>query len=251
MMKRIYVSHQDYGVALQFAVAFACVEANAGNGAYSKIVFLTVNNNHMKTTEDTLLSYPVQKNDNSRQMANCNTNFIVTTLHRYMQGLCGPHDIVLYCGLQSGEIMHVEENSGIDLAIAVKEYSSIDLWGCTWGVDGLQAKGLSLPHYQQFAPSLKVQNAIRALTHAINLSNFRVFNASDEHLVKAYARTLKKFEPNPIAPEDVIAFAIRECRWRYELAALMASYFDKLNHGVKFRGGIVSVADMQRWYASW
>lgn len=250
-MKRIYVDHQDYGKALQYAVAAACAEANAGRGTYSKIVFLTVNNNHKETTEDTLESYPVQKNCATSRIVNCNTNFIVTTLHRYKQGLCGPHDIVIYCGLQSDEIMPVEDNSGIDLTIAVKEFRSIDLWGGTWGVDGLHANGLSLAQYPLAVPSLKVQNVIRALTHAINLSNYHVFNTSDDDLVKAYARTLKKYEPQTIDPDDVVAFAIRECRWRYELAVLMASYFDKLNHGVKFRGGMRSVDEMKRWYSLW
>lgn len=249
-MKRIYIEHQDFGKALQYAVAAACAEAN--NGSYSKIVFLTITNGHQKTMEETIrMNLPVQKMANFHRFAGCNTNFIVTTLKHYPQGLDGQRDIVIYCSLQSDEILHVEEKGGVEVGIAIKDYRSIELWGGTWGVSSLKADGLNLPDYDFWAPSVKVQNAIRKLTKVINLSNSKVFHISDEDLVKAYVRTLIKYEQQAILPEAVVAFAIRECRWNYNLASLMGGYFEKLNSGKSFKGGVRTAKEMKDLYQMW
>ena len=101
------------------------------------------------------MSLPVQKSVNSHHFVGCNTNYIVTTLKHYSQGIGGQRDIVIYCSLLSDEIMRAEEKGGIEVAIAIKNYRSIELWGGTWGVSSLKADGLNLPDYTVLAPSIK------------------------------------------------------------------------------------------------
>lgn len=249
-MKRVYVDDADYGLALKYAIAAACVEAN--KGGYNKIVFLTLMNDHKKTTEESIKGIcRVQMNGKATCIAGCHVNYVVATLKKYKSGLAGPHDVVVYCGLMSEEIISVEEVMGIGYAIAVKEYRSITLWGETWGVAGLSAKGLNLPSFYAISPTPKVQNAIRRLTHAINLTNRTAFNTSDDELIKAYVRTLYKYEQRPIATNAIISFAIRECGWNLKQVNQMASYFEKMNNGKSFKGGIASAAQMKTWYDMW
>ena len=249
-MKRVYVDDADYGLALQYAVAAACVEAN--KGTYNKIVFLTLTNDHKETTEETIEGIcPVQKNGKAKRIAGCNVNYVVATIKKYENGLAGPHDVVVYCGLTSEEIIPVEELAGIDYAIAVKENRSITLWGETWGVTGLSAKGLNLQTFNVISPNQKVQNAINHLSHAVNLTNKCVLNTCDEELVKAYVRTLFKYEQRPINVNEVIAYATRQCGWNWALSNQMAGYFDKMNNGKTFKGGITSAAQMKDWYDMW
>lgn len=79
----------------------------------------------------------------------------------------------------------------------------------------------------------------------------KVFHTSDEDLVEAYVRTLLKYETQVFYPEAVVAFAIRECRWNYNLASLMGSYFEKLDSGKSFKGGIRTAKEMKDWYQMW
>lgn len=249
-MKRVYVEHNDYGVALKYAIVAACVEANKGN--YNKIVFLTLTNDHKKTTEETIEGLcPVQKNGKATCIAGCNVNYVVATIKNYKNGMAGSHDVVVYCGLTSEEIMPAEEVTGIDYAISVKDFRSITLWGETWGVPGLSANGLNLPPFNVISPNQKVQSAINHLSHAVNLTNIVALSTSDDELVKAYVRTLFRYEQKPINVDEVKAYAIRQCGWNWTLVNQMSSYFDKMNNGKSFKGGNASATQMKAWYDMW
>ena len=246
-MERRFIDYLDYREGLKYATALACHVAETGE--YSKIVFVTITNQHKKLIEEILADYPVQKLKDATRFVGCNINFIVGTIKNYYTG---PRDIAIYCGMDSKEIMKVEERRGIEWGIAVKEYGSIVLWGGTWGVKAFNMEGLPQRNdYSLVSPGEKIQNALRQMSNSINLTNNLSFQTTDDDYVKFIIRTLFKYEPHPLNVVEMQSFVIRECHWSLSLSDIMIDYVDKLNNGKRFQGGIRKESEMKAMYNQW
>lgn len=195
-MKCFYLDQADFNddiaAALSRAIAYALA---AGNAADIHRIVIIAPTNKVVTTVNQLLSQSTNYRAtlNGFTVIGSNMNINVNSIANYNRF---DNDAVIYFGLESKEILEIEEAGPVQLEIALKEYVSIDLWKGTWD--------------------------------AVNITHTVSFRSSDEDLVKKYIRTLNALEPTLVNPDEVFAYVKREKHWTLALCNLIQDWISVL-----------------------
>lgn len=229
--------------ALALLNALDCCYAAAQNSNIHRIVIILPTKASIGNIESMLLANGYRKAAGALCKIGSQTTVVITSVNSYNYFAT---DAVIFYGMDSFEMFAVEEKGTCVLEIAVKEYVDYDLWKGTWGAIDPASNNMTL-----LAPSDKVKHAFDQLSNAINITHTQVFHPSDEEVVKKFVRTLHTLEPTPVNPDEVFAYLRREKHWTLELCIQVREWFDRLNHGRTFQGGVTNKTEMKALYANW
>ena len=238
----------DFASALGAAIDFARAKVAAG-GQYSKLVVLTVGNNNLSTVTGMMnQQLGMTSAGGTNRVPNLALNIILTTTHRY-RAMQGTHDFVISCGLDSNELLRLENDNahGIDVDVEVKDFPDISLWGRVWGVP---SPFIPANSFTPISPILTVQHALDQISGAIGLYHTHAFHPLDEEFVKTCVLALNHNLGN-INSDEVLAYVLRIHHWPLGIALILKDYFDKLNNGRHFRGGDRHKTRWKQLFINW
>lgn len=251
-MERFFFDEADFqynfAPALGAAIDFARAKVAAG-GQYSKLVILTVGNNNLATITSMMnQQLGMSSAGGTNRVPNLALNIMLTTTHRY-RAMVDTHDFVISCGLDSNELLRLENDNahGIDVNVEVKDYPDISLWGNIWGV---QSPHVPESSFAAIMPAVHVQHALDQISGAIGLYHTHDFHPSDDEFVKTCVLALHHHLGN-INSDEVLAYVLRVHRWPLGIALKLKVYFDTLNNGRHFKGGDRHRTRWNQLFANW
>lgn len=251
-MERFFFDEADFQhnftAALGAAIDFVRAKVVAGT-QYSKLVVLTVGNNNLSTITGIMSQQlGMTSAGGANRVPNLALNIMLTTTHRY-HAMQNAHDIVISCGLDSNELLRLENDNfnGIDVNVELKDYPDISLWGRVWGVP---SPNIPANSFIAIAPAAQVQHALDQISGAIGLYHTHAFHPSDEEFVKTCVLALNHYLGN-INSDEILAYVLRAHHWPLGIALILKDYFDKLNNGRYFRGGDRHKTRWKQLFANW
>jgi len=142
-------------------------------------------------------------------------------------------DVVIACALHDKELLDLDGDYSVKVIIAIPwQKTGVVKWLGTWKPKDLRGSSSSIGFAE---PTCIVKEALRILTHSINLST-GIHHRSDEHLAKTFIRALRKYEPE-LNPDVVGAYLVRELGWNPAHARDVEKLITTLNNGRYFQGG--------------
>lgn len=177
---------------------------------------------------------------------NCDAQFKFETVKTYKEARPNS-EIVITCGLDSKEVLDIEDFNSINAIIAIP-WLKTDLkkWIQTWNPIEIRGKQLT-DDTSYLEPSCIVKVALKELTESINMST-GIRHPSDEDLAKTFILALHKYEPS--IDKDIIgAYLLKELGWSTEYAKDVEKLVETLNSGKYFKGG--NRVGLKQYYIIW
>lgn len=152
--------------------------------------------------------------------------------------------IVISCGLNADDLYKIDDFDSISSIISIPWLPENLLpWIKTWQPQELRGNQTeALPE-----PTKAVQEAMRRLTRAVNMST-ALTNPFDEELAKTYIRALHKYEAS-LNTEVVSRFLKVTLGWEARAAEKIEKWIDTLNNGKSFKGG--AKTGLKDFYKQW
>jgi hypothetical protein len=244
-IQRFYIdTHGNDDEAYREAMQFACQLANKSKDI-KRIVLLIHSKQNTGWFERLFGSTVVKQLFAGTKFKDCNAIVKFETVRTYKDGY-GQSDIVITCGLDSEDVLKIDDMYSVKAIIAVPWLKDkIEKWVKTWSpkeLRGNKSIGNAFPE-----PSCIVKKALESLTSSINLST-GISHPMDEDKAKTTILALHKYEPS-LNPDIIGAYLIRELNWDTEHAKDIETLIGKLNNGRHFQGG--ERTGLQTYYKRW
>ncbi len=245
--KRFYI--KTYGnddEAYREAVKFACQLAE-DDSDISRVVFLANTKSNTGWLERLYGQKTVNKLFSGMEFKDCKPTFIIKTRKTYSD----PHsskDIVITMGLDSEDVMKVDDFYGVKAIIAIPWLlEQLEDWVQTWAPTDIRTQ--KQPENYPL-PDPIVQEAMKELTSSVNMTT-GIHHHSDEHQAKTFIRALHKYMDG-LNGDIVAAYMVRELGWKADHARDIKKLIDTLNNGKYFKGGEKTYlkAHINRWKAN-
>jgi len=179
------------------------------------------------------------------KFTNCRPSFKFETKRTY-DDYSSPSEIVITCGLDSEEVLKIDDFYSVKAIIAIPWLKdSLKKWVQTWSPTELRGNQNAVTAYPN--PSCIVIKAMTNLTNSINMST-GIHHPSDEEQAKTFILALHKYEPS-LDADIVGSYLVRELGWETEFAKDIKKLINTLNNGKHFQGG--RKTGLQYYYKQW
>jgi hypothetical protein len=214
-----------------------------GNPEFSKIILLALTKDNVGWLERIFGDAFTKKLFQGATVQGCSVPLKIETRKTY-RGNHSSQDIVITMGMDSDDVMKLEDQFGVGVIIAIPWLKEgLSRWIDTWGP--IEARSNSKAStYPELACIVKT--AFASLSKSINLST-GIHNPFDEELAKTYIRVLHKYVG--LNGEQVVGYLVRELHWQTTHAEEVKGLIDKLNSGKTFKGG--EKTGLQNYYNRW
>lgn len=160
--------------------------------------------------------------------SDCNSVFM--SLKNYSPS---DNEIVITLGLDSDDILKIEDNYGIQALIAIPWLrGGVDKWAKMSGAIELRTNQ-ALEAAER--PDAVVCQAFENLSKSINMST-GIHHHMDEERAKTYLRALHKYEYH-LNEEKIENLLVGELKWTKDHAEDVLEIIRKINNGKSFQGG--------------
>ena len=234
---------ESYKLAMQFAC-----ELSKKDPEVKKIVLYIHTKQNTGWFERLFGNEVVKKLFTGLKFNGCPVNFIFETKLTYKKAQYGNNsDIVICCGLDSDEILEIDDYHSVKYIIAIPWLKNLtEKWIKTWNAKEISEKSDSL-NEKYPEPSNIVKLAMQNLTKTINMST-GIHHSSYNERAKTYIKALHKYEPE-LDSNLVGAYLVRELNWDTRHAKDIEKLIETLNSGKFFRGG--EKTGLQNYYKKW
>ena len=221
--------------AYKLAMQFACKLAKK-DSSIKKIVLYIHTKQNTGWFERLFGSEIVKKLFNGLKFTDCPVPFKFETKLTYKNAIHGnASDIVICCGIDSDDLLKIDDYHSVKYIIAIKTWSAIE-------ISGKEKKEEAFPE-----PSCIVKRAMQQLTASINMST-GISHPMDNDRAKTFIKALHKYEPELNA--DIIgSYLVRELNWETRHAKDIEKLIETLNSGSFFKGG--EKTGLQNYYKRW